>query len=205
MSAPVAADAIAAWLACKYPVSSPIATEEDDSLLRRAICRLTGSQNTPSDWEMVPAGEQLRAALDFDDSLFAAEEQNLFVDEVREARRWCAVLSQLFGSTAGAMTRIGHGYVSWLIEGLESLLNTAHSYNNGDDGPMGWTADQHVFAVCAKVVLGAVTVVKVYNGFEGGDEKETADVRKVRELLEEFVRVGEKVRVHGALLEMARV
>ena len=63
------------------------------------------------------------------------------------------------------------------------------------DGPLGWTTDQHVFAVCARVVLCAVALVK--RGGGGCEE--------VGRLLARFRSVGEKGRVHGVLLEMARV
>jgi hypothetical protein len=53
-----------------------------------------------------------------------------------------------------------------------------------------------VFAVCARVLLGAGAVVRVGGEGDGG---------VVRELLGRFRVVGGQAGVHGALLEMARV
>jgi hypothetical protein len=74
-------------------------------------------------------------------------------------------------------------------EGMKCLLGLAER----EDGPLGWTSDQHVFAVCARVLMCAVAVARA-----GGDAR-------VGELLREFGGLGEKVRLHGSLLEMARL
>ncbi|CCC10606.1 unnamed protein product [Sordaria macrospora k-hell] len=134
--------------------------------------------------------EQLLTALQFDDSLFATEEQNLFIDEVRETRRWQReLIARASGSdnmTSGpAFAKLS----KWTEEGLKYLVRMVRENN---DGPLGWTSDQHVFAACARVLLCAVAVVKAV-----GAES------VVGEALKKFREVGEKGGLHGSLLEIA--
>jgi hypothetical protein len=147
---------------------------------------------------LVPAEEQLRRALDFDDSLFAAEDQNLFIDEVRETARWRRALLRLpsrdgSGDDADADAMTDESPLgclrAWAAAGLKCLIGLAAGKE--EDGPLGWTSDQHVFAVCARIVMCAVAI--------GGIGKDPA----LADLLREFREVGGKTRLHGSLLEMA--
>lgn len=134
----------------------------------------------------LPGEAQLERALDFDDSLFATEEQNLFVDEVRETERWvCAGLVE-----GGEDEAVGE-LVRWVEGGLRGVLKVA---GGREDGPLGWTADQHVFAVVARVMLCAAVVEGTERGRGAG----------IGGLLEEWRGVAGGKRVHGALLEMVK-
>ncbi|XWW97598.1 hypothetical protein V2A60_005582 [Cordyceps javanica] len=99
-----------------------------------------------------PAAEQLTAALRFDDSLFAVEEQNLFVDEVRETKRWASVfdsLSWVQGDAENEATLAALG--SWVRGGVDKMTQVVLSQ---EDGPLGWASDAHVFAVATRIVHG---------------------------------------------------
>lgn len=139
----------------------------------------------------LPAEAQLERALDFDDSLFATEEQNLFVDEVRETERW-ARLGGLVEGEAGDDEAVGE-LVRWVEGGLRGVLKVVAG-ERGEDGPLGWTADQHVFAVVARVVICAGVVEGTERGRGAG----------IGGLLEEWRGVAGGKRVHGALLEMVK-
>lgn len=136
----------------------------------------------------LPAEAQLERALDFDDSLFATEEQNLFVDEVRETERW--VGAGLVEAGEGDDEAVGE-LVRWVEGGLKGVLKVA---GGREDGPLGWTADQHVFAVVARVVICAGVVEGTERGRGAG----------IGGLLEEWKGVAGGRRVHGALLEMVK-
>ncbi|KAK3902107.1 putative death-receptor fusion protein-domain-containing protein [Staphylotrichum tortipilum] len=182
--APTAADRLVPWLRERFG--------DAEEFRARVACRMVGQLYT-AQVALVPAAEQLRRSMAVDDSLFAAEDQNLFVDEVRETARWAR------GALAGVLpdnpqAQGGSAAISslktWVADALTCLVALAR---RREDGPLGWAADQHVFAVCARVVLCAVAASRGEDG-EG----------VVRGLLGEFVGVGERGRVHGSLLELAR-
>ena len=179
MVASEAADYLVSWLAERFG--------KDQEFGAHVVCRMVGqggvSLSNSGGEVLTPAEKEIKKALDFDDSLFAAEEQNLFVDEVRETGRWRG--GAFYGLGEGEAVKV---LVKWVVEGLEYIVSLVGTV----DGPLGWTTDQHVFAVCARVVMCARGLVK--RG-DGGEE--------VGRLLERFRSVGEGGRVHGVLLEMA--
>jgi hypothetical protein len=188
--APTAADALVTWLRAHFGESTEFAS--------RVVCRMVG-QRQPYSYPAAAAGggqlvlvptaeEQLRRAMDFDDSLFAAEEQNLFVDEVRETARWRGAFEGL--SLSSSEASVG-GLRTWVRDGLRCLIGLAEA----EDSPLGWTSDQHVFAVCARVLMCAVAISRTGQDGDSG----------VVGLLREFRAVGERGRVHGSLLEMAEL
>ncbi|KAH8890911.1 hypothetical protein GQ53DRAFT_841869 [Thozetella sp. PMI_491] len=133
--------------------------------------------------EVVPADTQLQKALDFDDSLFAAEDQNLFIEEVREARRWCRVFNGLpYGETEASLQMLSR----WTETGLRYLTQLAGT----DDGPLGWTTDQHVFAICVRIIMCASALAK-----------RDASLPVVG-LLNQLRATGEKHRLHGFLISL---
>ncbi|KAM7191443.1 thyroid adenoma-associated protein [Rhypophila sp. PSN 637] len=181
--------------------------QQEEEFARYVLCRVVGqpghllsltplSKTAKKIEKLTPAKSILQKALDFDDALFAAEEQNLFIDEVRETMRWRdrAFSSALATTTASEASR--NGLVEWTQQGLEYILSLAAEKE--EDGPLGWTSDQHVFAVCARVILCAGAIVSSFGDTDSGR-------REVGELLEKFMVVGERMRVHGSLLEMARL
>lgn len=187
--APTAADGLVLWLAGRFG--------ETDEFRWRVICRMVGQQQqqaySPGEVRLTPAESQLREALQFDDSLFVTEEQNLFVDEVRDTTRWRRAFERMRWNTAGEEPSF-RCLREWVMGGLRCLIGLAQREEEGEDGPLGWTSDQHVFAVCARVLLCAVAIARV-----------SEDDVEVVELLREFDTVGGKARVHGSLLEMSKL
>ncbi|KAK4043957.1 putative death-receptor fusion protein-domain-containing protein [Parachaetomium inaequale] len=188
--APTAADRLVPWLQEQFGSSAEFKA--------RVVCRMVGqpyhSSSSPRDLDLQlpPAEDQLRKALDFDDSLFAAEEQNLFLDEVRETARWREGAFQ-GGDDGDDDDKVLGCLKTWVEAGLRCLIGLVAAEK--EDGPLGWTSDQHVFAVCARILLCAVAITRAAGEGEGGF---------VELLLGEFREVGERGRIHGSLLEMAR-
>ncbi|KJZ78987.1 hypothetical protein HIM_01760 [Hirsutella minnesotensis 3608] len=91
------------------------------------------------------AADQLAEALTVDDSLFVVEEQNLFVDEVRETELWAGAFCGLQWS-AGDDTLVRLD--AWVRGGVARLGQLAER----EDGPLGWTSDPRVFAICTRLV-----------------------------------------------------
>ncbi|OHE95630.1 hypothetical protein CORC01_09062 [Colletotrichum orchidophilum] len=201
-----------ASLSAKHILAQPLAPLDAASMLLTYIAmtyrdapalhsllasRLTGQQQDSKDeadtktseqWDT--AQTQLAAALRFDDSLFAIEEQNLFIDEVRESKRWAIVLQDVFSSSSSSAAHAA--LTKWTSDGLDALLDLASRPEYADDGPLGWTSDPDVYAVCARVLLAAAALAKV-----GVDGSESLGTR-----LERLQSVGQQGRLHGLLLEM---
>ncbi|KAL0473189.1 putative death-receptor fusion protein domain-containing protein [Neurospora intermedia] len=167
----------------------------EEEFQEHLVSRLTTGNSSPvagKSSELTSAAEQLVTALQFDDSLFATEEQNLFIDEVRETRRWQRELitrASAFGSSDVLSSGPAFAKLSkWTEEGLEYLIRLVRA---NSDGPLEWTSDQHVFAACARVLLCAVAVVKVVGAESAAGEA-----------LKAFKEVAKKGGLHGSLLEI---
>ncbi|KAK3953561.1 putative death-receptor fusion protein-domain-containing protein [Pseudoneurospora amorphoporcata] len=183
MVPPSAADRLAVWMSETFFNHN----EFQDHLVFRLT---TGNSPIAGKSDLTSAAEQLLTALQFDDSLFATEEQNLFIDEVRETRRWQReLIARATGSDNITSWPAFAKLSKWTEEGLKYLVRMVRE---NSDGPLGWTSDQHVFAACARVLLCAVAVVKVVGA-------ESA----VGEALKKFKEVGQQGGLHGSLLEIA--
>ncbi|KAL3964384.1 hypothetical protein ACCO45_001388 [Purpureocillium lilacinum] len=99
------------------------------------------------------ASRILARALEFDDSLFVVEEQNLFVDEVRETDRWVGAFESLTwkGDEEPLMRLDG-----WLAGGVAELTRLFGE----EDGPLGWASNPEVFAICTRVVRGSAALAR---------------------------------------------
>ena len=101
------------------------------------------------------ASEQLGRAMAVDDSLFAVEEQNLFVDEVRETKRWLSVFQSMRWNGESTLRDL----TGWVTRGVAHVGSLAKK----KDGPLGWASNPHVFAVCMRVIL-CSTVLLLQDG-----------------------------------------
>jgi hypothetical protein len=89
----------------------------------------------------------------FDDSLFVIEEQNLFVDEVREAQRWISVYESLeWDSSDPALEALA----TWTSAGLEATRNLASQ----EDGPLGYGSKPEVFAILSRVIRSSAALMR---------------------------------------------
>lgn len=120
-------------------------------------------------------GAQLAAALRSDDSLFAVEEQNLFIDEVREANRWATVFQNL--KWDGGKSEDGEvlrKLDEWLLDGLAQMQQLLEQ----EDGPLGWASNPSVFAICTSILRGSVILSKAH-----GSSKLCQAIAKFKDLL----------------------
>ena len=165
-----------------------------DGLWNEAVLRLMGvpaSQKTQSDsataaWScpVTSLSTLLQDARKPDTALFVEEKQNLYIDEVEEARRWAHILSDL---KSDGITQLLTSRLSvWTTEGLVIVsTNTA----NEEDGPFGWTSKPEVFTLVMRVVLAAKVLIS--HGIE---------VHKCEELLRDIVEKGTKNKLHDLLI-----
>jgi len=180
-----------AWLVKYYGAT----TSTGGEFQTQVACRMMGhyplssrlrSDTVLGQWQ--PAEQQLASAMRFDDSLFVIEEQNLYIDEVREARRWREAFQGIsYKNDNGGNSEVLTALVEWTSSGLKRLAQLAES----DDGVLGWASKPDVFAICARIAnLGAALA---------GSSSE------IQEELQKFVDAGQKTRVHGLLLSMCEL
>jgi hypothetical protein len=145
-------------------------------------CRLAGVSPTLEEWpDVTLAVEQ---AINFDDSLFAAEEQNLFIDEVRELRRFQRVARDL---SWGAEDQCIRRLKTRTDAGLAKIGKAAYR----DDGPLGLASDQHYFALCARLLISCEVLTRTTSADD--------DLQQLIEAVAE----GTETDFHGSLAAMA--
>ncbi|KAI1417846.1 hypothetical protein F5Y13DRAFT_201368 [Hypoxylon sp. FL1857] len=183
-----AVDEFRAHVACRMAGHSPSAsssplTQDSGDITAAAAATLLG------DW--IPAEAQLAEAMRFDDSLFVVEEQNLYVDEVRETRRWRDVFSSLpplpSSQTPSQSSPSAEATLSqWTLAGLQTL--TCLVKTERGDGPLGWTSKPEVFAICARILVSSSALA--------------ANHAEIKEELRRFRDEGRAAEIHGLLLGM---
>ncbi|KAL7626272.1 hypothetical protein AAE478_003042 [Parahypoxylon ruwenzoriense] len=186
-----------------------------DEFRAHVACRLAGlipssdpSQSAAAsvlleDW--TPAEAQLAQAMRFDDSLFIVEEQNLYIDEVREAHRWRDVYLSLpplsspspspsssqgpndNNSSPPSSPAIRATLSHWVLSGLRTLTRLAAAEGE-EDGPPGWTSKPEVFAICARILVAGAALADA-------DAEIRGELRRFRDQ-------GAGAGVHGLLLGM---
>lgn len=145
-----AAGRLLQWLAVTFGEQTDFRAVVASRIVGQPAISSTGAEEL---WK--PAGEQLAEALKFDDSLFAVEEQNLFIDEVRETKRWAEVFNTLSWPEKddAALKRLSE----WVSGGVTAILDIMAKQ---EDGPLGWASDATVFAVAARIVHGYLVLAK---------------------------------------------
>ncbi|KOS18604.1 tRNA (cytidine(32)-2'-O)-methyltransferase non-catalytic subunit TRM732 [Escovopsis weberi] len=149
-----AANRLLQWLASRFATSAALKA----AVARRIVGACGVHARTPPR----PAEDQLAAALEVDDSLFAVEEQNLFVDEVREAARWAGVFEALAWEGAGDAQRLCE-LEAWVRGGLARLRTLLEQRG---DGPLGWASSPRAFAIGSRIIRGAVALSRAHGSLE---------------------------------------
>ncbi|KAL7937700.1 putative death-receptor fusion protein domain-containing protein [Trichoderma chlorosporum] len=134
-------------------------------------------------------GAQLDAALRSDDSLFAVEEQNLFIDEVREANRWAAVFQNLeWDDRRPEDGKVLDRLDAWICDGLAEMQLLVKQ----EDGPLGWASNPHVFAISTSILRGAVTLKRNHG---------TAKLRQAIDDVKALLKMPDHNRISKLLME----
>lgn len=189
-----AADALLGWLRTGFGH-----TNEFEAYV---ACRLIGDPLITIDigvqdlksWGSPDA--QFSEALKVDESLFAVEEQNLFIDEVRETERWAVVFRDLpwdfdeleNGKRVLIMDSSLSELRKWTVEALRVLA--AEIEARRDDGPLGWVSNPAAFALCHRVL----TCGNIVSGLLAQQDDTFAP------LLDRIKEIGGQTRFHGLLL-----
>lgn len=193
-----AADALLAWARQHLGRTNEFRAYASCRLVGDALVAVDIGVQDLSAWAR--PGEQFARALAVDESLFAVEEQNLFIDEVRETGRWAGVVRGVEwdsdevegpdGSVRRALVMDSSlaALKGWAEEALEVLLGQVAV----DDGPLGWASRADAFALCHRVLVCGKVVAELL-----GEEDQGATIAG---LLSRVAEVGRGSRLHGLLL-----
>jgi hypothetical protein len=173
-----AADRLLDWLEARY--------RQLPEFQNIVVCRLAGVSPQLERWP--DARVAFDQAANFDESLFAKEEHNLFIDEIRELRRFQRVARAIPWKPEDECL---NNLTRWAADGLAVVKETTLR----DDGPLGPTSDQHYFAHCARHIVSGV----VLSGTSGTALGKYFDVKIA---LAAVRRQGRETDFHGSLLAM---
>ncbi|EDN98844.1 hypothetical protein SS1G_13703 [Sclerotinia sclerotiorum 1980 UF-70] len=194
-----ACEEFAEWLRLQYP--------QDQMFSWNIICRITGGDEFI--FHGAYAGlcspeDQLSAAMKQDDALFVEEEQNLFIDEVREAKLWSSILSKDFkmlenNKSAEYLWQQYSYLAQWVLDALRRL----NVLMEKSDGPLGWTSKPTMFASCIRILLGANALVESRHALPEGISRIIRQ-KEIADELDIFKDLGEKNDIHPSLLSKVR-
>lgn len=160
--------------------------------------RVTNS-NSESTENLEPADQQLASAMLDDDSLFAEEEQNLYIDEVREAVRWSALLATAESPLSDEISQLS----SWALGGLRTLVQLAGT----EDGPCGWSSKPRVFVICMKIIFVTKAIIAHYRRIprlgltdDSGHSGKTHG-KPLLDTVHCLLEVGRRTNLHPVLLD----
>lgn len=150
------AQAFSYWLYDHYPYSEPFLAE--------TLRRITSGNELDHFNGIEPLNFSdtrlaLAKAMVPDNALFAEEEQNLYIDEMREARLWCGVFARAEGYS---WDRVTAKLVLWTVKSMRAIIEIEDR-----DGPLGWMSKPKVFAICARVVVAARMLAERFGTMEG--------------------------------------
>lgn len=160
------------------------------------MCRIANI-NSKTTNKLETAEQQLAAAMLDDDSLFVEEEQNLYIDEVREAIAWTPLLATTTAQRPLSDEETSQ-MSSWALAGLLTLTRLA----NTEDGPFGWSSKPRVFAICMKVILAAKALIARYDkDLEMEMIDESGQGKPLRDAVHCLLEVGRRNNLHPVLLD----
>ncbi|KAL8825138.1 MAG: hypothetical protein Q9191_004596 [Dirinaria sp. TL-2023a] len=152
------------------PVSDDFADECDESIIFR----------------FRPFQDELGDAMRLNTALFVEEKQNLYIDEVEEARAWSQMLidMQPWKVTASLTSK----FYDWTINSLHTLIATAAKET---DGPLGWTSKPEVFAMGMRAILAAKVIIHRKTSTSSSNKEETC-----RKALQDLLDIDLKTQMH---------
>ena len=183
------------------------------------VSRMTGSLDIAFDQDLDLQEPSLifEKALNMNNTLFVEEDQNLFIDEVREAKFWSDFFTRLSMSPPAEPVRVHSSrnkrttpkldtsvaaLLSWTLDSLQALVAI-----DKDDGVMGWISKPLAFSAAMRTLICARTLIDCH-------EKKTillhgmrnVDIEEMVIMLEVFVAKSKNSGMHQSLLaELSKI
>ncbi|TVY15266.1 tRNA (cytidine(32)-2'-O)-methyltransferase non-catalytic subunit TRM732 [Lachnellula arida] len=176
---------LAAWMVGKY--SSSV------SFAHIVVEKMTGAD----------ACKRIKASLDPNDSLFAEEDTNLFVDEVRDARLWAKTFHGL-SKEAVEDSNIKESPATTLVNWVTAGLTALDTLLEGEDGPLGNTSRPGTYYPCLQVLICQNALIQYMTTHHQGPNS-SVDLISGRELadsnlLNQFIANAGRRRIHEDLI-----
>ena len=127
-----------------------------------------------------PFSEMMSEARTPDTALFVEEKQNLYIDEVEEARCWANVLS--ISENAEIATATISTLSTWTLDGLVHL---ARVIAGEEDGALGWTSKPEVYTLGMRIISAAKVLIH-----------REVEVDRCTMLLKDILHKGTKNQLH---------
>jgi hypothetical protein len=171
---------LATWLVNEF---------DHEFICKNMLRRLSGSTQSGNNVSglLVPVKDQLGAAIKEDHALFVEEEQNLFQDEVREAKVLSKALIQANGSQWDSTKLL---LLPWTLEGLSIITELLEER---EDGALGWASKPAAFVVGSRVIF-AVQILM------GSSILDNASITELKSSIDALVKAGLRGNMHPLLL-----
>ena len=129
--------------------------------------------------------------------LFAEEKQNLYIDELQEAKTWGGVLGHLAYPNSG-VSHLASKFCSWVSDGLKTLADVVRD-EESQDGVLGWSTQPDIFMAGYRAIYGAQILLNTR-----GVGHSEFDAQATSSKLEDIIEHSKNVHLNGHWLATLR-
>lgn len=174
------------------------------------VSRMTGSLKIvlSENHNLDSPAKMFQVALNVDNTLFVEEDQNLYIDEVREVKFWGDVLDKFLfhhdvSERDDGQTTFDKAPISALISWTENAVQVLNTIDQ-QDGVLGWSSKPPAFSACMRTIICACALLKLNAGTKllakCFSSVENGQLDVIISELATFVANASKARFHGSLL-----
>ncbi|KAH7348481.1 HEAT repeat protein-like protein [Rhexocercosporidium sp. MPI-PUGE-AT-0058] len=193
--------------------------------IKYVVCKMTGTPTEYLDkgpkntFALQSVGDQYNEASVGNSSLFAQEKQNLWLDEVQEAKVWSGVFSKLRAPIFGinCLDKPLHPVMSELILWVKKSIIVLKKSSSSPDNSLGWTTKPEVFGVLMRTITTINTTVNYLEehflpAIEGHPREWSStgtdlqkDYQEIIAGLEKFMKQSASNQLHPVLIQALMV
>lgn len=167
-------------LAAQQAISSDLLKDHATHrlLLRNVISRMTGSLDLLMTESCTLESPELmfKAALSVDNTLFVEEDQNLYIDEVRDVKFWAQIFEGLCKPSDGEGPRpiLKEEAISTFVAWVVDAVNTLNTIDR-QDGILGWTSKPAAYSACMRTIVSANALLRYESQHKGSTDLKLFD------------------------------